>query len=305
MFKEFLSQIQDRYKKMQEEEGMYQSLLEKALILPPFHPFVAVDKKQLTLSYRILMELCPDLNENDAVLIRGLIPIDELCLSCLYATECKTGVKFYFVATTKCLWLIYANGYLQYQYQDFTVKLIKSSLMSKILWMGNMLFEVNGMSDIIEQFIKLIQDTNYREVLIQSKLKLFCETIPRVFYMNDIGSGISIGDKQEIVFHTRDFHYKYFIRDVQNYELLLDDMVIREKKSNRRTRITANKNSCYQMALRVTTNDQVLFIPILEKTSFMTLYSSTSEIFRNNKAFAFKLVDLLDELDEKMLNGEL
>ena len=59
------------------------------------------------------------------------------------------------------------------------------------------------------------------------------------------------------------------------------------------------------MVLRVTTNDQVFLLPILEKTTFMTLYSSTSEIFRDNKAFADKLVDLLDELDEKMLNGEL
>ncbi len=305
MLKELLNQVQDKYKRIQEEEARYQELLEKSLILPSFHPFAVTDKKSLTLSYRTLMDLCPDLNEKDAILIRGLIPIEELCLSCLYAMECKTGVKFYFVATTKYLWLIHANGYLKYPYQDFPIELVKSGLMSKILWIENMLFNVNGMNDIIEQFMKLLQDANYRNSWIQRKLEIFCDTIPSIFYMNDIGSGISIGKKQEIVFHTKDFHYKYLIHDIKNYELLLDDMVVREKRSNRRARITANKNSCYQMVLRVTTNDQVFLLPILEKTTFMTLYSSTSEIFRDNKAFVDKLVDLLDELDEKMLNGEL
>ena len=305
MFKQLLNEVQDKYKKMQEDNARYQDLLNKVFVLPKFYPYTAVDKKNLTVSHKLLMDMCPDLNEKDAILIRGLIPIEEVCLSCLYAIECKTGIKFYFVATTKYLWLVNAEGYLKYQYQDFTVERVKNGLMSKILLMGNMLFNVNGMDDVTSVFEKLIMDKAYREDLITKKLAMFCGTVPRIFYMNDISSGISIGSHYEIVFHTRAFHYKYNISDIKNYELLLDDMVIREKKSNRRSRLTANKSSCYEMVFRVTTSDRDFLVPIIEKNAFITLYSSTSVVFMENKSFADKLVDLLDDLDEARLNGEL
>lgn len=305
MFKQLLNEVQDKYKKIQEDNARYQDLLNKVFVLPKFYPYTAVDKKNLTVSHKLLMDMCPDLNEKDAILIRGLIPIEEVCLSCLYAIECKTGIKFYFVATTKYLWLVNAEGYLKYQYQDFAVERVKNGLLSKILLMGNMLFNINGIDDVTSVFEKLIMDKAYREDLITKKLAMFCGTVPRIFYMNDIASGISIGGHHEIVFHTREFHYKYNISDIKNYELLLDDMVIREKKSNRRSRLTANKSGCYEMVLRVTTSDREFLVPIIEKNAFITLYSSTSVVFMENKAFADKLVDLLDDLDEARLNGEL
>lgn len=305
MLKQFFNGVQDKYKQMQEESARYQVLLGKVFTLPKFYPFTPVNKKQLTISYKSLMNMCPDLNEGDAVFVRGVIPIDEVPLACLYTIECKTDLKFYFVATTKYLWLINKDGFIKYHYHDLTVDIVKSGFMSKILLIGNMLFNVNGINEVLIEFVKLFQDVNYREELIQKQLQMFCGTIPSVFYLNDIGSGISVGTNHELVFHTKDFHYKYDIRDIVNYELLLDDMVIREKKSNRRGRITANKNSCYEMVLRVTTSDKQFLIPILEKTAFMSLYSSTSVEFMENKEFVDKLVNLLDDMDEAMLNGEL
>lgn len=305
MFKQLFSGIKDKYQQIKVEEEQYQSLLAKALVLPKFYSYIPVDKKNLTISYKLLMDICPDLNEKDAISIRGLIPIDEVCFSCLYATECKTGIKFYFVATTKYLWLIQSDGYLKYQYQDLSCILVKSGLMSKVLLIGNMLFAVNGLSDVLLPFIQLLQDSNYRADCIHNQLSIFCGSVPQIFYLNEIGSGISVGQDYEIVFHTKNTHNSYFISDIKNYELLLDDMVVREKKSKRRGRLTANKSSCYQIMLRVVSNDQILLIPILEKTTFMTLYNSTTEEFRKSREFGDKLVDLLDDIDEKKLNGEI
>lgn len=305
MLRQFFSGIQDKYKKMQDEENHYQELLGKVFTLPRFYSFTPVSKKQITVSYKPLMNMCVDLNEAAAVVVRGIIPVDEIVLSCLYATECKSNIKFYFVATTKYLWLINADGYLKYNYTDLTVSIIKNNLMSKTLLMGNMLFNVSGVNEYILEFIKLVQDINYRNEVISKKIQIFCGTVPKVFYLNNIESGISVGVNSEIVFHTKTFHYKYNIKEIENYELLLDDMVVREKKSNRRGRLTANKNSCYEMILRVTANNQKFIIPILEKTAFTSLYSSTSVEFMENKAFADKLVDLLDDIDEAMLNGEI
>ena len=305
MFKEFFSGVQEKYKKMQEEDAKYRELLEKATVLPAFYSLPEIDKKKITISPKLLLDLCPDLNEQNAFIIRGVIPVDEVCLHCLYATECKTGVKFYFVATTKYLWLIHSKGYLKYQYDGFVPTLIKSSFMSQTFWMGNMLFTINGVQDNIQPFIMLLQDSNYRVEKIKKELEIFCNTIPRIFYLNSLSSGISIGVNNEIVFHTKNFHYKYFIQDIVNYELLLDDMIVREKKSHRKTSLTANKNGCYEMVLRVTTKDQQFILPIIEKTAFMTMYASTTEVFRQGRGFADTIINVLDDLDEKMLNGTL
>ena len=305
MFKKLFSGIQEKYNEIKNADARYQELLSKVYSLPTFYSYTPVERKDLTISHKLLMKMCPDLNEKDAVLIRGLIPIDEICLSCLYATECKSNVKFYFVPTTKYLWLIHSNGYLKYQYTDLDAEVIKGGVMSQVLYIANMLFVVNGVSDMIVPFVQLLHDSTYRNETITNRLGEFCGTVPKICLINDIGSGVSVGENHEIVFHCKDFHYKYMIRDIKNYELLIDDMVVKEKRSNRRTRLTANKNSCYEMTLRVTANDKMFLIPILEKSAFTSLYSSTNAVFIYNKAFADKIIDLLDNMDEAMLNGEL
>ena len=305
MFKQLLTQVQNKYKEKLEENEKYKELLNKANTLPKFYNHSYPLNNKLTISYKLLMDICPDLNENDAIILRKTIPIDELILSCVYATECKTNVKFYFVATTKYLWLINTEGYLKYNYQNLTIEVIKNGILSKTILLSNMLFNINGTNETLLTFIKLFQDTNYREDEINKKLEILCNTIPRIFYLNDLESGISIGTNNEIIFHTKTFHYKYNIKDIKNYELLIDNTVVEEKKSIHRNRITANKNSCYEMTIRITIDNNTFLIPILEKNDFSTLYSSTSKEFRENIEFASNIIDILDDLDNKLLNGEL
>lgn len=305
MFKQLLTQVQNKYKEKVEKNEKYNELLNKASTLPKFYNYSHPLNNKPTISYKLLMNICPDLNENDAIILREVIPIDELILSCVYANECKTNVKFYFVATTKYLWLINTEGYLKYNYQDLTIEVIKSGMLSKIILLSNMLFNINGTNEMLLAFVKLFQESNYRENEINKKLEILCDTIPRVFYLNDLASGISVGINNEIVFHTKTFHYKYNIKDIKNYELLLDNIVVDEKKSNHRNRITANRNSCYEMIIRITTDNNTFIIPILEKNAFSTLYSSTSKEFIENKEFASNIINILDDLDNKLLNGEL
>lgn len=305
MFKQLFNQVQNKYKEKLEENEKYKELLNNVNTLPKFYNYSHPQNNKLTISYKLLLDICPDLNENDAITLREVIPIDELVLSCVYANECKTKVKFYFVATTKYLWLVNTEGYLKYNYQDLTIKVIKNSMLSKTVLLSNMLFNINGTNEMLLAFIKLFQDSNYRENEINKKLEILCNTIPSIFYLNSLASGISIDINNEIVFHTKTFHYKYNIKDVKNYELLLDNTVVEEKKSNHKNRITANKNSCYEMTIRITTDDNTFLIPILEKNDFSTLYSSTSKEFIENKKFASYIIDILDDLDNKLLNGEL
>lgn len=305
MFKELLNKVQYKYKEKIEENEKYKELLNKVNTLPNFNNHSQPINNKLTISYKLLMDLCPDLNEIDAIILRSTIPINELILSCIYASESKTNVKFYFIATTKYLWLINKEGFIKYNYQDLSIEVIKSGMLSKTILLSNMLFDINGTNEMLLKFIKLFQDSNYRENEINKKLEILCDTIPRIFYLNDLASGISISINNEIVFHTKEFHYKYNIKDIKNYELLLDNTVIEEKKSNHRNRITANKNSCYEMMIRITTINNTFIIPILEKNSFSSLYSSTSKEFIENREFASNIMTILDDLDNKLLNGEL
>ncbi len=305
MFKQLLTKVQNKYKEKLEENEKYNELLNKVNTLPNFYNYSYSQNNKPTISNKLLMDICPDLNENDAIIIREVIPINELVLSCIYANECKTNVKFYFIATTKYLWLINKEGYLKYNYQDLTIEIIKNSMLSKTILLSNMLFSINGSNEMLIEFIKLLQDSNYREDKINKKLEILCNTIPTIYYLNDIASGISIGTKNEVVFHTKTFHYKYNIKEIINYELLLDNTVIEEKKSTHRNRITANKNSCYEMMIRITTDNNIFYIPILEKNAFSSLYSSTSKEFREGKEFASNIINILDALDNKLLNGEL
>ena len=305
MFKQLLTKVQNKYKEKLEENEKYNELLNKVNTLPNFYNYSYSQNNKPTISYKLLMDICPDLNENDAIIIREVIPINELVLSCIYANECKTNVKFYFIATTKYLWLINKEGYLKYNYQDLTIEIIKNSMLSKTILLSNMLFSINGSNEMLIEFIKLLQDSNYREDKINKKLEILCNTIPTIYYLNDIASGISIGTKNEVVFHTKTFHYKYNMKEIINYELLLDNTVIEEKKSTHRNRITANKNSCYEMMIRITTDNNIFYIPILEKNAFSSLYSSTSKEFREGKEFASNIINILDALDNKLLNGEL
>ena len=305
MFKQLLTQVQNKYKEKVEENEKYKEILNKVNTLPKFYNYSHTGNDKPTISYKLLMDICPNLNENDAIILREVIPIDELILSCVYANECKTYVKFYFVATTKYLWLVNTEGHLKYNYQDLTIEVIKNSILSKTILLSNMLFNINGSNEMLLAFIKLFQDSNYREEEINKKLEILCNTIPRIFYLNDLASGISIGINNEVVFHTKTFHYKYNIKDIKNYELLLDNTVVEDKKSNHKNRITANKNSCYEMTIRITTDNNTFLIPILEKNDFSTLYSYTSKEFRENKEFASNIIDILDDLDNKLLNGEL
>lgn len=305
MLKNIFGGIKDKYKKFQEEGNLYDKLLVNAYTLPTFYPFQNKDKNEITISPKILTDLCADLNLEDAYAIRSVIPIDDEVISCLYAIECKTNIKLYLVLTTKYLWFIKDHGYLKYDYNNLVVSVIKNGFMSKVVSISNMLFNIHGVNEEIDKFVKFFIDNSYRGEVLSKYNSILCGSVPTTYYLNDIGSGISIGSDNSVIFHTKEFHYKYMIKDIKNYELLLDDMVAREKRSMHRDRLTGGKNSCYGMSIRVTANDKMFIIPILERSTFNTLYSSSTEVFRNNKAFCDTLINLLDDLNEKSLNGEI
>ncbi len=304
MFKELLNNVQDKYKKIQEENALYNKLLETTNVVSSLIDVPIIDKKSITVSYMDILNLCPDLNDEKALLIRGLIPIDEVYLTVMYTRECKSNTEYFLVPTNKYLWVIGTSKYVRYSYTGLSVGIIKNNLMGKVLNLANILFDVNGGEEKINEFMKIINDSDYREIIIKKKLEKFCGIKPKFSLINDLGAGISIDEEKNIVFHTGDANYKYNIKELTNYELLLDDNVVMEKRSNRRVRLTANKSSCYQMNIRVSTKDNTFLVPIIVKSAFVEVYQSTSAKYMNARIFAEKIINILDDLDEANLNGD-
>lgn len=303
MLKKLLSGVKEKYQKAQEESSLYLRLLNSTGTVTNLVAVPIINKKGILISYKDILNICPDLNDDKAALIRGVLPAWEDYLIVMYAKECKSNLEYFLVPTTECFWIISTKGYTRFKYDGLRCAVVKNNLMSKVLNVGNILFEVNGSNEIISKFLMILNDDKYRTEFISSKKKIWCGITPILRYINDIGTGISTDSNSNIVFHTRDFNYLYNIKDINNYELLLDDNVILERGSNRRVRLTANKNSCSEMNIRVTTADKAFIMPIIEKSTFGEVYQATSSKYMEARTFADKVINVLDDLDEKRLNG--
>ena len=299
MFKGLINNISETIKRKENENNLYNQLLNNSLTIGTLNPIPTIDKKNITISYENILNICPDLNDSKALIIQGILPIDELYLTIMYAKECKTNTEYFLVPTTKYLRVINTNGHICYNYEGLNISIIKNNIMSKVLNLNNILLEVNGTEESINNFINIINNNNYRNTLINDKINTFCGIIPNKRFINNIESGITSDMDKEIVFHTKDFNYRYNINEIVNYELMLDNNVIVERKSNNRARLTSNKNSCYEMNIRITTNAKSFIIPILPRSSFSKLYPGTSTTYIDNLNFAKNILQICKKIRRK------
>ena len=175
--------------------------------------------------------------------------------------------------------------------------------MSKIILLNNILLEINGTDTKIQQFLSILTNPEKREQIIKEKTAYLCDITPTYQKINSIGSGISIDNQSNIIFHTKQRNYKLNIKDINNYEILLDNQVIFSKNSNTSNKITNFQNNCYQISLRITSkNSEMIIIPILEPSTFGSKYQRQDTIFQKNINFAKSIMDKIDSLKENNFN---
>lgn len=301
MFKDIINnltnKITDKVNTIKEENNQYKKLLEETSTLNNLFPIPQIPQViQLNKTNTITTE-CPDINKEKAQLIANLIPLEETYLSINYAKEVKTNKEYYLIATTKYLWIINLTNYGIYQYTNFNCQIIKNNLMSKIILINNILFEISGTDNKINTFISILTNPTTRESIIKEKTSYLCGIIPTYQKINSIYSGISLDNESNIIFHTKENNYKYKIEDLAYYEILLDNSVIYSNKNNTANKITNFQNNCYQISIRITTKDNTqIIIPILEPNAFNTKYQRTDTIFQTNFNFAKELIEKLKEI---------
>ena len=85
----------------------------------------------------------------------------------------------------------------------------------------------------------------------------------------------------------------------------MDNNVLQEKRMKQNARLTATKNSCYEIKIKITPTDNNVFdIPILEKDSMSQIYQNTSDTYIRNLEFAKNIMNRLDELNEEQIYGK-
>lgn len=299
MFKELLNTIQSKYNEKKEENNHFKQLLETTSTFQNLFPLTSPNKEASEYRISTITSDCPDLNKEKAQIISNLIPIEETILTSVYTKEVKTNQEYYLIPTTKYLWVINTKNYGAYPYTNITCQIIKNNLMGKTILLGNILLEANGTDTYLQTFLSILTNKEERNKIIQEKTAYLCGITPIYQKINSIGSGISIDNQSNIVFHTRQWNYKFNIQEIINYELLLDNQSVMSKTSNSSNKITSFQNNCYQISLRIEANDNKLFIiPILEPNAFGSKYQRQDSIFQKNINFAKSIIDKLNSLNE-------
>ena len=119
------------------------------------------------------------------------------------------------------------------------------------------------------------------------------------------GYGISYDGENNVRFYMGEEHKRYNIQELENYELLVDNSSIQEKKQKQNVRLTSTRTSCYEIKIRITPlKDGMFEIPILVPTTFSQSYSNTSDTYRKSMDFAREIMYQLDELNDNIIYGK-
>ncbi len=299
MFKNILNKIQDKYNTIKQENDVLDQLLQKTTTFNNLFPIQINNQEILENKITTILNECPDINKEKAKIITQLIPIQETYLNMIYAKELLTNKEYYLIPTNQYLWVISQNSYGAFPYQNLTCQIIKNNLMSKVILLNNILLEANGTTKI-ETLINIIKNPTIRETIIKEKTSYLCNITPIYQKINSIGSGISVDNQSNIVFHNKQENIKCNITEISNYEILLDNQVYLSKNSSTLNKITSFQTSCSQISIRITTtNNQTFNITILEPNTFSTKYTTHDSVFQTNLNFAKIIMDKLNELSPK------
>ena len=154
MFKEFIGKIKDKIVETNNNNKEFQKHLAQAEVIQGLMSFPQVNENN-RVDPNDIVNNCPDLNVDKAKLIIKTIPIDEVSLCVIYSKEIKTNMEYFFVPTTKYLWIINQYGYVKHNYENVTMQILKSGLMSKMVRINNhVLFFKNYFEKFSFQLLK-------------------------------------------------------------------------------------------------------------------------------------------------------
>lgn len=296
MFDKITNTIKNKITTIKEEDIKYKQLLETTQILTELKPIQKINTENLIHKINFITNNCPDINEQKATTITNLIPLEETIIEAYYTKEIKTQKEYFIIPTNKYIWIINNNEYIILTYEN-NIEIIKNNLMSKVVLLNNILFEINGTSEKINKLILLIKNPQERKNIITEQTKYLCEINPIYQKINKYNCGISLDLENNIVIHNNEQSYKYHISQITNYELMLDNQIYCSKDSLSKTGILASKSSCLKMTLNLYINEQEkITLLLLDQNAFGTKYESTGSHYQESLNFGLTIINKIKEL---------
>ena len=296
MLKNILSNIQNKYNNIKQENEQLNQLLKTTTTFQNLFPITIHNPNYSEHKITTILNYCPDLNEEKAQFIASIIPIQETYLEAFYTKELITNQEYYLIPTNQYLWIISSQQYGAFPYKNLSFQIIKNNIMSKIILFMNILLEINGSNQKIQNLITILNHPQQREQLIYQKTTYLQGITPTYQNINKLGSGISYDNQKNIVFHKKEESLKCLTSDLINYEILLDNQVYLSKNSSTSKSITNLKINCYQITIRITTKNQTFLMPILEPNSFGNKYNQHDSILQKNLEFSKQIIKILNDL---------
>ena len=292
-----LDNIKNKINEIKQNNNEYQDILNNSSTIENLQKIPELQRKEI--SPTLLTNKNPNINKDIAEIIIDLLPLNEMYLDVIHTNEIKTNKEYFVVPTIKYLWIISKEEYIKFEYNNIKANIIKKNLLTKVLKLSNYILETSNTEEEINTFLNIINNLEYRNSLINETIEKYGDNeIYRT--LNNINNGISYDINNNIRFYFNNTYKKYNISELANYELFIDNNVIQERKMSQNQRLTANKNSCYEIKIRITPKDNNIFeIPILERDTMSTMYQSTSDTYINNMKYAKKIMEILDNLKEK------
>ena len=169
MFKNILNFIENKYNQKKQETENTNYLMNKTTTFQNFYKIPDTLNEESTYKKEIIEEESPDINKEKASLISKLIPIEETIIEALYSKEILTNKEYYIIATNKYLWIINKENYGVFYYTNLSCTIIKNNLMSKIILLNNVLLEITGTNQKINELVSLINNKDY--FIVKKKMK--------------------------------------------------------------------------------------------------------------------------------------
>lgn len=297
MLKEFVNNIKNKYDTINKENTMLENLLTTTTTITNLFPIENNSSNYSDYIISFITNNSPDINTEKAKIINNIIPQTEIYIDVYYTKEIKTNKEYFLILTTNYLWIINKTNYGAYNFYSLNVSIVKNNLMSKIILLNNVLFEINGTNTKIEKFINFINNKDYREQEINNAFKQFCGISPTYYLRNKNGVGISIdNNNNNIVFHDKKNNYLYNINDIKYLEILLDNTIYFSTNNETSGKIGTFQTNCYSISLRINVDNLQIIIPILEQNTNGNKYNINDTIFTENINFTKEIINKIESI---------
>lgn len=283
---------------------LYQQKLNQSLIFQ-LNNTITINEENLVMgNWYEYTEMCSYINIKQAKLIDSLTPINEVVVYIVHVTQKRDDKEFVLVLTNLRVIIMNDDKYAYMNYSDISlVEIISNSLFTQIINFGGVILGVDLEQNDMNIFYSIISNLEYRNNCIKEKIKYLCGINPIYQRLNELKSGISMDENNNIVFHDKKINnYLCKYDDIVNYEILEDNTPVLKRKTREQSHAMGfTKKECSKMTMRVTLKDETVFeIELLEQKIFSGTYDHNDTNYVNHFNFAKELMDKLDSLNKEL-----